>query len=189
MMVNQYNHSEAVISVPNAFMLCLSFKLITYTSSQPSIFHIALVYSIPASPYFSHLFHSPSQILGLLPCPNPPVLPTQSTKPLAYSMGTPPPRSGILHVPVFIIAFLNNLPPSPTPTLSSSHAAAIALYCLSNSRSRPVRTLEVYRDQARLMVQCLKERLREKRRGRGVRVAGWWRKWRIRAGEDVSIDG
>ena len=33
------------------------------------------------------------------------------------------------------------------------------------------------------MVQWRRARLREKRRGRGARVVGWWRKWRISAEE------
>lgn len=138
--------------------------------------------AFPISPVF-YRFHSASHTFALLPPPVPPVLPTHSTSPLAYSIGTPLPSpcSGILHVPVFSILFLNNLPPSPTPTLSSSQAAAIELYCLSNSSSRARRRWEVKSDHARCIVQCRRARLREKRRGRGVRVAGWLRKWRIRA--------
>ena len=64
------------------------------------------------------------------PAPAPtPALPTQSIMPLEYSIGTPPwPQ-----MPVFIMAFLNSLPPSPAPTLSSSHAAFMAFHCRSSS--------------------------------------------------------
>lgn len=122
------------------------------------------------------LFHSESQILAFPPTPPiTPTLPIHSVMPLAYSIGMPPPRSGMLHVPVFICAFLNKRPPSPAPTRNSSFAAAIALYCLSSSSSRFFLIVARWRFQARCMVQCRSARLREKRRGRGVSVVGWWR--------------
>lgn len=77
-----------------------------------------------STPHF-HFFHPSSQTLASLPTPNPPTVPTHSVNGRAYSIGTPPPLSGILHVPVFIIALLNNFPPSPTPVLNSSFAAAM----------------------------------------------------------------
>lgn len=62
---------------------------------------------------------------------------------LAYSMGIPPFPPSIPpsvcafppKMPFRTIACRYNLPPSPTPTLSSSQAARIALYCLSSSSS------------------------------------------------------
>jgi len=127
------------------------------------------------------LFHSESHIFARAPgpvpaLPNPPLLPTHSTSPRAYSIGTPPPRSGILQTPVFICALRNNRPPSPAPIRSSSFAAAIALYWRSSSNWRAAFCLARNSCHARWMVQCRRARLRENRSGRGVRVAGWWRK-------------
>ena len=117
------------------------------------------------------LFHPLSQILPS-PAPAPP---THSTIPLEYSIGTPPPRCGMLQTPVFIIAFLNNRPPSPAPTRSSSHASRMLFHCRSSSSWREALSLFWKRFHARWMVQWRNARVREKRRGRGVRVVGWWR--------------
>lgn len=158
----------------------LSISLFVPTPRLNTPFSFPALNPHTATPYF-HLLHPSSHTLALLPCPNPPVVPTHSVNGLAYSIGTPPPLSGILQVPVFIMPLRNNLPPSPTPVRSSSLASAMALYWRCSSSSRARRWPWFQSDQARWMVQWRRARLREKRRGRGVRVVGWWRKWRIMA--------
>lgn len=102
-----------------------------------------------------------------------------STCALAYSIGTPPfptTSPSILtppNSPFRVVACRYNLPPSSNPTLSSSHAARMAVYCLSSSSSACRRELCRCSWAARWMVQWRRARRREKRRGRGV--AGWCR--------------
>lgn len=134
--------------------------------------------------------HSTSSSLYLFHASSNPFLGGPSVWLLAYSSGIPAslpfsiPRSKSLlppQTPLFVIAWWYNFPPSPTPSLNSSQARHMEAYWRSSSKFSADRRLSLCIWYARWMVQCLKARRRENRRGRGTRVIGWWRQYRIKA--------